>query len=359
MNYKNFLQSTYHIREFSFNKENHFLMSIQKAKKANKKYLKNLEGYKGIFALTDFIHLTDFGYVHPLDTNKKLTCIFCLKSVDDTSFSQKAHVIPEFLGNKYLLHYEECDECNSYFSSSIEDALDKFTTIYRVFNRTKNKKNKLINYRSINQKSFGKFNLDDTRFEFLGYESDFLIDFEKKTMVMQFDIPKHRPSNIYKAFMKIVYGLLPKNELQNFSLLRSWINDRDQTLTYISPLTVYKSNLPFFNHKPLNIIIIKKDTKSIDEVLKTQQYEEDIDYMGLISFGNVVFEFPIFSDNMIQKVQKIKNFKFNIKFMPKPFFTGNPEALDLSSSEYKIDRLKMNFSFDSLIEEDIDVDKST
>ena len=61
----------------------------------------------------------------------------------------------------------------------------------------------------------------------------------------------------------------------------------------------------------MNIIIIKKDSKSLNEVLETQLYEEDIDYMALISFGNVVFEFPIFSDNLIQKVQKIKNFKYN------------------------------------------------
>lgn len=353
MNDQDFFSSVYNVKKFCFNEKNFVLMSIQNATKANRKYLNNLKGYKSIFTFTDFSHLKDFAYVHPLEADKKLTCIFCLKSVDETSFCKKAHVIPEFLGNKYLLHHEECNACNEYFSSSIEDALDKFTTIYRVLNRTKNKKNKLINYRSINQKSFGKFNINDTKFEFLGYEPDFDIDHEKKTIAMQFDIPKHRPSNIYKAFMKIVYGLLPKDELQNFSSLRHWINDRDQTKTYISPLIVHKSTLPFFNHKPLNIIIIKKDSKSLNEVLETQLYEEDIDYMALISFGNVVFEFPIFSDNLIQKVQKIKNFKFNIKFMPKPFFTGNPEPIDLSSSEYKTDKLQLNFSFDHLIEEDI------
>lgn len=348
MNY-NFLIEKYLVNELIFNGNNKFLFNIQKAKKINRKYLNNLAGYKVIFALTEYNHLTEYSYINLLDVEKKLKCIFCLRTIDETSFSQKAHVIPEFLGNRYLLHYEECDECNAYFSSSIEDALDKYTTIYRVFNRTKNKKNKLISYHSINQKSFGNFDAKDIKFKFVGYDSDFDIDVDKKIVTMNFDIPKHRPSNMYKAFAKIVYGLLPKEELKNFSLLRSWINNRDQDLKLISPLIAYRSIMPFFNHKPLNVIIMKKFSNEINYLIEKNISQEDMEYLGLISFGNVVFEFPVFSDHMIEKVKKIKNFKFNFKFMPKPYFSGNPLLLDLSSSDFKTDKLQIDFSFQNIV----------
>jgi hypothetical protein len=40
-------------------------------------------------------------------------------------FRTIAHALPEFIGNKSLIAYDECDGCNEFFSETIEDSLAK------------------------------------------------------------------------------------------------------------------------------------------------------------------------------------------------------------------------------------------
>lgn len=343
----------YIVNTFVINSDNLLITSILKAKRRNKKFIENLKGYDVIFSFDTYRDLKKFQYVRELDETSTLTCFFCSKQNGDTNFKNRSHVIPEFMGNKYLLHFEECDECNSYFSSTIEDALDKYTKVYRVFNRTKNKNRKLIGYYSINQKSHGKFNEKEHKFEFTGYVEDFLIDAEKNAFIANFEIEKHRPSNVYKALVKIIYGLLPREEHKNFTKMRNWIAQKDESKSLITPLTVYKTMLPFFNKKPLTIYVLKKNVSNVEEAIASNITEEDFDYMALINFGNVVFEFALFSDTMLQKAVSIPGFKFNFKFMPKPLLTGNPESIDLSSTEFKTDKVSIHFKYAQVFEHDL------
>lgn len=43
-------------------------------------------------------------------------CRFCKRNSTQVNFRKDAHIIPEFIGNKFLIHDIECDECNSRFS---------------------------------------------------------------------------------------------------------------------------------------------------------------------------------------------------------------------------------------------------
>jgi hypothetical protein len=45
------------------------------------------------------------------------TCRFCGKHHDASIFQKDAHIIPHFMGNKYLVSNFECDDCNSSFSA--------------------------------------------------------------------------------------------------------------------------------------------------------------------------------------------------------------------------------------------------
>ena len=52
------------------------------------------------------------------DKNKR-RCIYCGGFLGDnkrTTFKEKAHAIPEALGNKKFIQNEECDSCNSFFA---------------------------------------------------------------------------------------------------------------------------------------------------------------------------------------------------------------------------------------------------
>jgi hypothetical protein len=51
----------------------------------------------------------------PPKNKSERKCRFCGKSNPEVSFKKKAHLIPEFLGNKMLLSDFECDSCNYEF----------------------------------------------------------------------------------------------------------------------------------------------------------------------------------------------------------------------------------------------------
>lgn len=78
------------------------------------------------------------------ESNKDLRrCRFCFRGKKEgATFFSEAHAISEALGNKMLIQYEECDECNSYFEKNIEKHLIKYLDIYRTFFGIKNKENK-------------------------------------------------------------------------------------------------------------------------------------------------------------------------------------------------------------------------
>lgn len=52
-------------------------------------------------------------------------CRFCGKTKGETTFKKVAHAIPELIGNKVLISFEECDECNKIFSK-LENELANF-----------------------------------------------------------------------------------------------------------------------------------------------------------------------------------------------------------------------------------------
>lgn len=62
-------------------------------------------------------------------------CIYCggTQVEENASFKEKAHAIPEALGNKNFIQNEECDICNEYFA---ENAEEDFSNML-VFNRLK------------------------------------------------------------------------------------------------------------------------------------------------------------------------------------------------------------------------------
>ncbi len=67
-------------------------------------------------------------------------CRFCRRGTASTPFRNDAHAIPQLLGNRTLFTREECDECNLFFGSTIENDLGNWTKPTRTFSRIKGKK---------------------------------------------------------------------------------------------------------------------------------------------------------------------------------------------------------------------------
>jgi len=88
----------------------------------------------------------------PVTRPRQRICRFCQKTWPAVSFNTDAHIIPESLGNRYLVSEYECDECNAKFGK-MDDQLTKFLGVNRSLNGTRGKaKTKHPNYKSADQK---------------------------------------------------------------------------------------------------------------------------------------------------------------------------------------------------------------
>ena len=196
-------------------------------------------------------------------------------------------------------------------------ALDKYTAPFRTLNLIKNRRNKLTKVTSQKGDFIYAYNTIKKAFTISGDNIDNYVfdDEEKEVLTIVFDIKRHRPIDVYKAFMKIFYGLLPRNEHKNFTELRKWIMDQNADSLFVKPLRIFRSWHPSFNTMPLTIFIMHRKSK-------LESNPNFFDYSGLISFGNIIYEMPIFSDEFLKHVAKLKlqgkPLNFTMQLLPKP-----------------------------------------
>lgn len=62
---------------------------------------------------------------------KERACRFCIQEYPNVTFRKEAHVIPQLLGNKNIIHDCECDSCNILFGT-YEDSFSKFLGMHRT-----------------------------------------------------------------------------------------------------------------------------------------------------------------------------------------------------------------------------------
>lgn len=332
----------YEVNSFEYGNFSNELTKRLAHKKILKKYELSLLGYKYLFNYYNYSNLKKETYLYPkLDSS--LTCIFCLKSEPVVSFNNKPHVIPFFLGNKYLLHYQECDKCNAYFSSNLEDALDKYTAVFRTIARIKNRKKKITAVTSLNNKFSYNFNAVFGAFEIQGESYDkYIRDDGLGNLEIKFDIKKHRPSDVFKGFMKIFYGLLPPEHRKNFNNLRRWIMDPNPNNFLIKPVKIVRTFMPDFKDYPLFINILHTEDSF-------KENNNSYDYIGLIAFGNIIYEMPIISDIFLKYANELKQqnqtLNFQLKLQPKPVSPVETKIIDLSITDKVTDSFSVIFSY--------------
>ena len=67
-------------------------------------------------------------------------CRFCKRNDTEVLFGMDAHVIPLSLGNKVLFSNYECNDCNQFFGSGIENDLGNWSKPHRTLARIRGKK---------------------------------------------------------------------------------------------------------------------------------------------------------------------------------------------------------------------------
>lgn len=152
-------------------------------------------------------------------------CRFCRRNSTSTKFRNDAHLIPEFMGNKSLFCYFECDECNAIFSQ-YETAFSNFFNIDHTIGRVSGK-NGVPNFRynKKNPEISFKNSILDIRDDNTGS-----VEFNRDAGQIVFNVsrPAYIPQHVVKCLVKIGFCMLDSEDLVNYDLTRRWlINEID------------------------------------------------------------------------------------------------------------------------------------
>lgn len=161
--------------------------------------------------------------------NKRI-CRFCGLSIESgVSFSKKAHAIPESLGNKSLMLYDECDSCNGYFGNEVEPHLIEYLNLYRVAAGVKGKRGypKIKMSDAVFSYSNDKINVQ-TESARLHEDGSIALNIESKQGCI--------PLRAYKGLCKIIISTLPRFDRDNFCKLLGWMLDADNNLLSVPPV---------------------------------------------------------------------------------------------------------------------------
>lgn len=190
------------------------------------------------------------------ETEKKENgiCKYC-GTADQNKFKSRAHLIPEFTGNKDWFCYNECDDCNNLFSA-YEYSLKNFGAFKNSHLPIKGKK-KYPKYVDGYHDFTLQFREENKLVLKVNKEKDFVqIENDRikiKSMTMPFV-----PLNVYKCLVKIGYSLMEKGDFEKFADGLKWLMDKKSKITPITPhiILLNPNSKPLI--KPIAILLKKK-----------------------------------------------------------------------------------------------------
>ncbi|MBK6484055.1 MAG: hypothetical protein IPG01_13220 [Chitinophagaceae bacterium] len=159
------------------------------------------------------------------------TCRFCKKKMPQVTFNNDAHIIPQFLGNKYLISDFECDSCNALFSK-YESDFARFLGIHRAMLVEE----KSLKFNSSDKNLFVQSSPDsDGHFISMKRVSDSnAFEFDKENQLVKVNYTKgvYRPINVYKSLLKIALSIFDPHSVQDHYAAFTFLRDqRDSMMT--------------------------------------------------------------------------------------------------------------------------------
>ncbi|WP_343565579.1 HNH endonuclease, partial [Kiloniella sp. b19] len=150
----------------------------------------------------------------------KRVCRFCSRDIrEGASFKNRAHVLPEAIGNKKIFSHEECDDCNQYFSSAIEQDFSDHAVMWRVLKGVKGKRG----IPSLISKGAGySITNEDRGAIFKGPDGQPVSPLSIKTIPICNE-RKINLTNVYRALVRAAIGIMPRSCLANIAKTIEWV----------------------------------------------------------------------------------------------------------------------------------------
>lgn len=218
------------------------------------------------------------------DKNKRV-CRFC-GIYGKENFKENAHAIPDSLGNKLLICYDECDLCNSKLKNIEENfmhLMDIRRALFCIKRKVSSKVPKIVG----------------NNFVIKGNEVGPTIYLKHECIDSSIDITKpfeyrlkHKDcitnEKIYKALVKMVIDLLPADELVHFQNTIKWISS-DTIIPDSLPswlFTVLDSNI-MYKQPVIDILINDKGKLGEIPYCTAVLFIYDVAYMYVIPFVDI------------------------------------------------------------------------
>lgn len=195
-------------------------------------------------------------------------CYFCKEKFPIAKFTKDAHLIPELLGNRKLVYYNECDICNGMFSK-YENDLANFLGLDLTLNFVEGKKKKggnrvpkfkgdVLNVtptKTINHEiiSFDRLDFQNNIFRIADNNTGLFIDYQRKPYV---------PINVYKLLVKIALTMLPQTHYNDYEFARNYLKLNDNCpYGGFEYLSFYKMPITFTYGCPKIMLFERKSNK--------------------------------------------------------------------------------------------------
>jgi hypothetical protein len=191
-------------------------------------------------------------------------CRYCGKSRDATLFRTDAHAIPAFLGNRFLLSKDECDECNKLFKD-YDDSLSKFLGFYRTAPISKGRR--VPKFKDDKSGVSAFVDTDNT----LNIILPRLDDIENATQTSEVKLVVNNqpyiPIHVFKCLMKMAIAIMPKEVLPKLDLAIKFIQN-EVTLNDLPKVEFLKCAMdfipaPMLVNSPIAIVYKRKNPEGL------------------------------------------------------------------------------------------------
>ncbi|MHB9129920.1 MAG: HNH endonuclease [Armatimonadota bacterium] len=222
------------------------------------------------------------GYHKPIGTKEPRVCSLCQREEGVVNFRKDAHVIPELFGNKWLITYDECDECNGKYGKLYENDLGHFTHPQRVISRIHTKETTAKIKRSSTSKSYVGGQNRGTPLMIGIFSDDPSIQMEFNgdgTATLTIPSPSFRPLYAAKSIAKSVWQVIPNELRYKFDQLRTWLINPD---SYV-PTELHQFFIPGpgLNRVGIAVWSARDEFRDIPQLV------------SLVYFGNTILVWPL------------------------------------------------------------------
>lgn len=253
-------------------------------------------------------------------------CRFCGKRAPEVTFKLEAHAIPESLGNKKLFSLYECDTCNKFFGSGIENDFGNWSKPTRSLSRRRGK-NGVPTLKGSGDERW-RMEWADNKFAITAGIDDndlpFTASDDMRTLTFELKRDPHTPMAVLKAFVKMALTIVPDEELPNFRRALAWIKNpvHAEDVPLLAPVLTTFTSGP----QPTDVITIGVICRKPESVRR-------IPYAFLILvYGNEMYQVALPSPER----DPIMGGQMVLKPFPKPaspFGTHSLYTIDLSGTE--------------------------